>query len=156
MHTRVVSVLRWLPFLLVAGLSLWVAGGLPGARKAFELDLGMSFGSLMESLGKIPHYKSTALLFVLATLAVGRRRLLGAFLLTLCVGVGWELAEATAIRHHARVADLAPDLVAALACVAVASLLRGRLGSNLAHVQTPWSRGARRDDTAIRLSKRDT
>jgi VanZ family protein len=127
MNARIVSALRWLPFLFVAGLSLWVASGLPGARKPFELDLGLSPESLVESLGKVPHYKSTALLFVLATLAVGWRRLRAALLLTLSVGVGWELAEATAARHHARVADLAPDLVAALACVAVASLLRRRL-----------------------------
>ena len=124
MNSRIIQVARWLPFLLVAGLSLWVAGGLPGTRKPFQLDLSLSAESLMQSLSKVAHYKSSALLFLLATLAVGMRRLSLAFALTILVGLGWELAETTAARHHARAADLAPDLAAALACVAVALLVR--------------------------------
>jgi uncharacterized membrane protein YedE/YeeE len=40
------------------------------------------------------------------------------------VGFGWELAESTAIGHTARAADLAPDLVAALACLLVLLVVR--------------------------------
>lgn len=111
--------LRWLPFGLATVLSLWVAAGGTRPRKPFAWDLTLSRQSLAESLGKGPHYKSTALVFLVATVAVGPGRPLAAFALTMLVGVGWELAETTAVRHHARTADLAPDLLAALPCLAI-------------------------------------
>ena len=40
------------------------------------------------------------------------------------VGVGWELAETTVVGHHARLADLAPDLVAALSALVMTLGLR--------------------------------
>jgi len=119
MNSRAILVLRWIPFVTIAALSLWVAGGFPQARKPFEVDFTLSRNALGVSLGKLPHYESTALLFALAAVALGACRPWSAFSLTMLVGVGWEIAETTAPRHHARVADLAPDLVAAFACVAV-------------------------------------
>lgn len=47
-----------------------------------------------------------------------------AFTLTMLVGVGWELAESAVVRHYARLADLAPNLVFGLACLAVIAGIR--------------------------------
>lgn len=110
--------------MLATGLSVWVAAGGTGPRKPFEWDLSISRESFAESLRKGPHYMSTALVFVVATLAVGLHRPLAAFALTMLVGVGWEVAETTAVRHHARTADLAPDLIAALACLVILLAVR--------------------------------
>jgi hypothetical protein len=124
MRSRIAQSLRWVPFVAGTGTSLWVAAGLPHGRKPFEVDLTLSRESLAMSMGKVPHYLSIALLFGLACVAMGLRRPALAFGLTMLVGLGWELAESTAIGHTARVADLAPDLVAALACLFVLLVVR--------------------------------
>jgi hypothetical protein len=124
MRSRIAQSLRWVPFVAGAGTSLWVAAGLPHGRKPFEVDLMLSRESLALSMGKVPHYLSIALLFGLACVATGLRRPALAFGLTMLVGLGWELAESTAIGHTARAADLAPDLVAALACLLVLLVVR--------------------------------
>ena len=125
MRSKAIWSLRWLPFTFFAGLTLWVAGGLPHGRKPFSLDLSLSLDSLTQSLNKWPHYRTTAVLFLVAAVAAGMRRPWLAFGMTMLVGAGWELAETTAIGHTARAADLAPDLLAALACLAVLFLVRG-------------------------------
>jgi hypothetical protein len=117
-------VLRWPPFAAFAGLTLWVAAGFPHGRKPFAVDLSLSASTLAESLGKVPHYRTTAVLFLCAVIAVGVRRPMVALLLTMLVGAGWELAESTAIGHTARLADRAPDLAASLACLAALLLVR--------------------------------
>jgi hypothetical protein len=124
MTRRTIQWFRWLPFIALTGLGLWVAAGLPHGRKPFEMDLSLSGAAILLSLGKWTHYKSIALHFALAVVGAGTQRVRLAFVLTLLAGVGWELAETTAIRHHARLADLAPDLAAALACVAILMVLR--------------------------------
>lgn len=126
-RSRAACTLRWPPFAVFAALTLWVAAGLPHGRKPFAVDLSLSASTLAESLSKVPHYRTTAVLFLCAAIAVGWRRPLAALLLTMLVGAGWELAESTAIGHTARLADLAPDLLAALGCLAV--LLLARWGS---------------------------
>jgi hypothetical protein len=117
-------VLRWLPFVLMAGISLWVAAGLPHVRRPFRVDLSLSPEALAFSVAKVKHYQSTVLFFILATVAVGVRRTWTSFWLVMALGVAWELAEATALRHTARVADLVPDLLAAVLCVAVLAVAR--------------------------------
>src|SRR5678815_5077867 len=84
----------------------------------------MSSYALRSSLHKVEHFKATALVFLLAWLAFGNRRLILAFVLTILVGIGWEIAESTAIGHTARLSDLAPDLVAAVSCLLVAMFVR--------------------------------
>ena len=109
-----VRILRILPFVCLAVLSLWVAGRSPLGRKPFEFDWSTSGTELAQVVTKANHLISTAVFFLLATLAVGTNRLLLAFGLTMLVGLGWELAETTVVGHHARLIDLVPDLIGTL------------------------------------------
>jgi len=117
-------ILRGAPFVIVAALSIYVAAQAPHGRKPFAIDLSISRADLAWSMTKVAHLRSIAVIFLLAVLAVGTQRLMLAFALTMLVGVGWELAEATAIRHYARLADLAPNLVSGLAMLAVLAGIR--------------------------------
>ena len=116
--------LRVAPFLAVSALSLWVAGRAPEGRKPFQFDVSLSGEDLARSMTKVPHLRSIAILFVLATLAVGSDRLLLALGLTMLVGFGWEIAETTVVGHNARLADLAPNLVAGIGSFAIVAAIR--------------------------------
>ena len=118
-----VRILRIVPFACLAVLSLWVAGRSPLGRKPFHIDWSISVSELAQVVTKTPHLISTAVLFLLATLAVGNRLLL-AFGLTMLVGVGWELAETTVVGHHARLIDLVPDLIGTLSALVFVVLAR--------------------------------
>lgn len=119
-----VRILRVVPFASLAVLSLWVAGTGPRGRKSFQFDWTISGSELVRAVTKVPHLRATAVLFLLATLAVGSNRLLLAFGLTMLVGVGWELAEATVVGHNALLIDLAPDLIGTLTAVVFVVLAR--------------------------------
>jgi len=126
-----VRILRIVPFACLAVLSLWVAGRSPLGRKPFQFDWTISVSEVARAVTKVPHLRATAVLFLLATLAVGSNRLLLAFGLTMLVGVGWELAEATVVGHNARLSDLVPDLIGtitALVFVVLARLVVRRIG----------------------------
>lgn len=97
-----VRMLRIVPFACLAVLSLWVAGRSPLGRRPFQFDWTISGSEVARVVTKVPHLRATAVLFLLATLAVGSNRLLLAFGLTMIVGVGWELAETTVVGHHAQ------------------------------------------------------
>jgi hypothetical protein len=150
-HT-LIRPIRWLPFAAAVAVSMWVAAGASRGHKAFAFDLGLSADSLVFSLSKAPHYVSMALIFVLAIVAVGMRRPIAALGLTMLVGLSWEIAEATALGHTARAADLVPDMLAALACLAL--LLIGRRRSSMARMNAREStarlRGARRQRPGVR------
>src|SRR5438067_2405794 len=105
-------IIRATPFAIVAALSIFVAAQAPYGRKPFHIDFSIAREDLAWSMTKVAHIRCIAVIFLLAVIAFGTRRLLLAFAATMLVGVGWELAESTVIRHHAAVADLAPDLVA--------------------------------------------
>ena len=79
---------------------------------------------LAEGADPVPVHRETRLFFVLAVVAVGVRKPWVPFWLSLALGAAWELAESTARRHTARLADLAPDLLAAMGCVGMLFLLR--------------------------------
>ena len=119
-----VRILRVLPFACLAVLSLWVAGRSPLGRKPFHIDWSISVSELAQVVTKANHLISTAVFFLLATLAVGTNRLLLAFGLTMLVGVGWELAETTVVGHHARLIDLVPDLIGTLTGLVLVVLAR--------------------------------
>lgn len=121
-------VMRSIPFVVASALSLWVAGRAPLGRKPFQIDMSLSAEDLALSMTKVPHFRTIAILFLLAAVAVGSRRLLLAFGLTMLIGAGWEIAEATVIGHHGRLADLAPDLIAALAAFVLTMGLRRLVG----------------------------
>ncbi len=120
--------IRWLPFCVMAAISLWVAAGVGQPRKPFAVDLSLTRDSLAYSIVKVKHYESTALFFVLGLLAVGVRKAWIAFWLAVGMGVAWELAESTGVRHTARLADFAPDLLGALLCAGALFGVRYALG----------------------------
>ena len=119
-----IKILRFIPLVTLAIISLWVAAGLSLQRRPFHFDYDVSSYALQSSLQKVEHFKATTLVFLLAWLAFGHRRLGSAFVLTMLVGLGWEIAESTAVGHTARLSDLAPDLVAAVSCLLVAIFVR--------------------------------
>jgi len=112
------------PFVIVAALSLFVAAQAPHGRKPFSVDFSVAREDLARSMTKVAHLRSIAVIFLLAVLAFGTRRLILAFAMTMLVGVGWELAEATVVRHYARLADLAPNLVSGLLSLAAIAGIR--------------------------------
>ena len=119
-----VRILRVVPFASLAVLSLWVAARSPLGRKPFHFDWTISGSEVARAVTKVPHLRATAVLFLLATLAVGSNRLLLAFGLTMLVGVGWELAETTVVGHNARLIDLTPDLIGTLTAFGFVVLAR--------------------------------
>ncbi len=123
-NRRPLDWLRWAPFIIMALVSLWVAARGWEPRRAFSVDLSVSWPSLSSSLVKIKHYESTALFFTLGVLAVGIRKLSIPFWLALGMGVAWEIAESTAIQHTSRLSDLAPDLLSGIGCLVVFTLVR--------------------------------
>lgn len=107
------QLLRLAPFILIVLLSFCIAYGVRSPRKGFHFDVDISGSAILDSLSKVQHFQATLLVFVLAWIAFGRRRLFICLLLTTIVGLMWEICEATALSHSARLSDLAPDLVAA-------------------------------------------
>ena len=124
------KILRRLPFLVLTVISLCVAAGWALPSKPFTFDTSMSWQSVGVSMQKTQHFKATTLIFLLAWLAMGRTRLLISFGLTLVICFAWECVEATAIGHTARLADLAPDLTAALLTSFFCLFLRSLLNSS--------------------------
>src|SRR5512141_1024353 len=92
--------LRTLPFVALAALSTLAAAEAPHGRRPFSINMAITWENLSEASTKIPHIRACAVLFLLATLAVGPRRLWLAFTLTMLVGAGWEVAEATGIARN--------------------------------------------------------
>ena len=118
------KLLRMIPFVILSIISLCSAATLSAQRRAFTFDVDLSPHALINSLQKIEHYKASALIFVLAWLALGNKRLSGAFWLTMLVAVGWEVFEATAVGRTARLSDLGPDLLGTIVCLLVALAIR--------------------------------
>ena len=105
--------LRWAPFLLGALISIGLSFEAPLGRKPFRIDWDVSWASLEFSLFKEPHIGASALIGMLAVVAVRRSRWWLALLLAVAVGWGWEMAQTTVIGHSARLADLLPDAIGA-------------------------------------------
>ncbi|HSY50878.1 MAG TPA: hypothetical protein VLC46_18890 [Thermoanaerobaculia bacterium] len=112
------------PFVIVAALSIFVAAQAPHGRKPFSIDFSVSREDLARSMTKVAHLRSIVVIFLLAVLAFGTRRLIMAFAMTMLVGVGWELAEATVVRHYGRLADLAPNFVSGILSLAAIAGIR--------------------------------
>jgi len=117
-HPARATLLRAVPFTVIAIISIVAAGRAPKGHHPASFDFSLAAADVARSLTKVAHWRSIAVLFLLAVVAVTVRRLTAAFLLTMAVGVGWELAECTSVGHYARLADLAPN-----ACSAATVLL---------------------------------
>ncbi len=105
------AVVRWVPFLVVGVASLWASARTTQGYRAPIFDWDVSWPALANALTKLPHITSMVLIVLLATLAVGVRRLWLAAGLALAVGIGWELVQMPTVGNNPRLADLAPDLV---------------------------------------------
>ncbi len=108
---KVLSVLRLLPFTVLALASIWAANRAPEGRRPPQIDFTVTPEAIANALTKVPHIASMALLFVLAVLATGYSRVWLAAVLTFLVGVSWELVQTTVIGHNPRVVDIFPNLV---------------------------------------------
>lgn len=108
---KILSLARWVPFLVVSIASLWASAQTTQGYRDPIFDWDISWPAVANALTKMPHIGSTFMIFLLGALAVGLDRLWLAALMTVVVGIGWEVVEMPMIGHHARLADLAPDLV---------------------------------------------
>ena len=121
------QLLRAIPFVLFAALSLFTAVRAPLGRHRFRVDLSLSWDDLARSITKVQHLRGFAVLLLLAVIAFGTQRLLVAFLATMALGIATELAQATVVGHNARLADLAPDSLGCIISIVVVAGLRRAL-----------------------------
>ncbi len=105
------DVMRKLPFWMLAFASILIAYRAPYGRKPFEFNLDMSWDSILFSAFKPLHILGCAALMVAGVLAYKWKRWWLAALLTMIVGLSWEIAQTTVSGHHARIADLVPDFL---------------------------------------------
>lgn len=105
------NVMRKLPFWLLAALTMMIAYRAPYGRRPAEFDWDISWASIEWSLYKPLHIAVCALLMVLGVLAYRWKRWWLAALLTMLVGLGWEIAQTTVAGHNPRLADLVPDFL---------------------------------------------
>lgn len=91
--------------------SEWPSERAPEGRRPPDFDGSLSAEAVLRALSKRPHIVYMLLLFLLATLAVGLARRWWAALMTLAIGMLWELVQTTAVGQNPRLADLAPDMV---------------------------------------------
>lgn len=115
---------RALPFIVFALLSFYIAARAPRGRHAPRVDFSLASADITRSLTKAPHLGGAAIFFFLAVLAFGIDRLGRAFAATMLVGIGWEIGEMTVVGHYARLADLVPNIVSALICLAIVAGIR--------------------------------
>lgn len=108
---KLVGKRRWIPFLAFGAASLWAAAQTNQGYRKPVFDWDLSREAIANALTKMPHIGSTAFIFALAVIAVGRDRLPFAAVLTFLVGVGWEVVQMPTIGNNPRLADLAPNMV---------------------------------------------
>lgn len=104
-------VARWVPFAIISIASLWASAQTTQGYRDPIFDWDISWPAIANALSKMPHIGSMFMIFLFAALAVGLGRLWLAALLTLAVGIGWEVVQMPTIGNNPRLADLAPDLV---------------------------------------------
>jgi VanZ family protein len=105
------EVMRKLPFWLLAALTLMIAYRAPYGRRPPEFDFDMSWDAIVWAAQKPLHIAACALLMVFGVLAYKWKHWWLAALLTMLVGLGWEIAQTTVVGHNPRLADLVPDFL---------------------------------------------
>lgn len=110
-QTLDLDVMRRLPFWLLAALTMIIAYRAPYGRRPAEFDFDMSLEAIEWSLYKPLHIAACALLMVLGVLAYKWKRWWLAAVLTMLIGLGWEIAQTTVVGHSPRLADLVPDFL---------------------------------------------
>lgn len=108
---NILVVARWAPFVVISIASLWASARTTEGYRDPIFDWDISWPAIANALTKMPHISSMPMIFLLGVLAVGVGRLWWAALLTLVVGIGWEVVQMPTIGNNPRLADLAPDLV---------------------------------------------
>jgi len=105
------DVMRKLPFWMLAFASILIAYRAPYGRKPYYFSFDISWDAILFSAFKPLHILGCAVLMVAGVLAYKWKRWWLAGLLTMIVGLGWEIAQTTVSGHHARIADLIPDFL---------------------------------------------
>lgn len=105
------DVMRKLPFWMLAFATILVAYHAPYGRRPMEFDFDMSWGAILWAAQKPLHILACAILMVLGVMAYQWKRWWLAALLTMLVGLSWEIAQSTVIGHNPRLADLVPDFL---------------------------------------------
>ena len=105
------DVMRKLPFWMLACVTMLVAYRAPYGRRPAQFDWDISWAAIEWSLYKPLHILMCTALMVLGVLAYKWKRWWLAALLTMLVGLGWEIAQTTVAGHNPRLADLAPDFL---------------------------------------------
>lgn len=116
--------MRKLPFWMLAILTTMIAYRAPYGRRPPEFDFDMSWESILWSAQKPVHIAACALLVILGIIAYRWKRWPLVALLTMLVGLGWELAQTTVIGHTPRLADLVPDFLGVVLGLLIAEGLR--------------------------------
>jgi VanZ family protein len=103
------NVMRKLPFWMLAFATILVANHAPYGRKPYDFNFSLSWETLEFSIYKPLHIIAAALLMVLGVIAYKWERWWVAAVLTMAVGLSWEIAQMNVAGHSARLADLIPD-----------------------------------------------
>ncbi|ODT82190.1 MAG: hypothetical protein ABS76_07955 [Pelagibacterium sp. SCN 64-44] len=108
---NILVVARFMPFVVISIASLWASAQTTQGYRDPIFDWDISWPAIANALTKMPHIGSMFMIFLFAALALGVGRLWLAALLTVLVGIGWEVVQMPTIGNNPRLADLAPDLV---------------------------------------------
>ena len=103
------DVMRKLPFWMLAFATILIANHAPYGRKPYDFNFSLSWETLEFSIYKPLHVVACALLMVLGVIAYKWERWWVAAILTMTVGLSWEIAQMNVAGHSARLADLIPD-----------------------------------------------
>jgi hypothetical protein len=105
------NVMRKLPFWMFACVTLLLAYQAPYGRRPPQFNWDLNWDSILYSAQKPVHIAACALLMVLGVMAYKWKRWWLAALLTMLVGLGWEIAQMTVAGHTPRIADLVPNFL---------------------------------------------
>lgn len=105
------DVMRKLPFWMLAFVTILIANRAPYGRKPAFFDFDLSWNSIVFSTLKPVHILGCAALMVLGVMAYKWKRWWLAAILTMLVGLSWEISQMTVAAHNARLADLIPDFL---------------------------------------------
>jgi VanZ family protein len=103
------DVMRKLPFWMLAFATILAANHAPYGRKPYEFNWDLSWETIEFSIFKPLHIIACMLLMVLGVLAYKWQRWWVAAVLTMTIGLSWEIAQMNVAGHNARLADLIPD-----------------------------------------------
>lgn len=103
--------IRQFPFWMLAFVTIILANRKPYGRKPAEFNFDISWDSIAYSTLKPIHILACAILMVLGVIAYKWKRWWVAAILTMLIGLSWEISQMTVAGHYARLTDLIPDFL---------------------------------------------